>query len=271
MFRALVLGAVQGLTEFVPVSSSAHLVLVPFLLGWPIPGLAFDVAVHLGTALALLVYFRREVIGIIAGSVRTLAGRGDEADRHMGRLAVLLAIGSLPSAAAGLLLGRFFENLFARPATVAILLLGTAALLLVAEAAYGRRPANRRRGLHGVTLMDAVTVGVLQAVAIAPGISRSGATISAGVVRGLSRDAAARFSLLLGLPAILGAGLLEVPNLPPAADTGTVIAAAGMAALVGFLSIGFLLRHLRTRDTRPFAYYCVLLSAVGLGYWFLVG
>ncbi len=271
MFRALLLGAVQGLTEFVPISSSAHLVLIPFLLGWPIPGLAFDVAVHLGTALALLAYFRREVLGIVAGSVRTLAGRGDEADRQMGRLAVLLAIASLPAAAAGLLLGQFFEDLFKRPATVAILLLGTAALLLTAEAVYRRRPLDEHRGLEGVTLADAVMVGVLQAVAIAPGISRSGATISAGLVRGLSRDAAARFSLLLGLPAILGAGLVEVPDLPPAADPRTVIAAAGMAAVIGFLSISFLLRHLRTKDTRPFAYYCVLLSALALGYRFLVG
>jgi undecaprenyl-diphosphatase len=253
MFRALVLGAVQGLTEFVPVSSSAHLVLVPFLLGWPIPGLAFDVAVHLGTVLALLAYFRRDVIGIIVGSARTLSGRGDQHDREMGRLALLLGVASVPAGIAGLVFGDFFERLFARPASVALLLLGTAALLLGAEAVYARRAQERERGLNAVTLRLAVAIGVLQAVAIAPGVSRSGATISAGLIGGLSRDAAARFSLLLGVPAILGAGLLEVPDLPPAADPGTMIAAAGVSAVIGFVSIAFLLRHLRTKDTRPFA------------------
>ncbi|HZA26647.1 MAG TPA: undecaprenyl-diphosphate phosphatase [Actinomycetota bacterium] len=266
MFRALVLGAVQGLTEFVPVSSSAHLVLVPFMLGWPIPGLAFDVAVHLGTALAVLVYFRRELGAIVVGAIRAASGRGDERDREMGRLAVLLAVASVPSGLAGLLLGDFFEELFKEPETVALLLLGTAALLFVGEAMYGRRPSGERRGLRGIGLGDALVVGLLQAVAITPGISRSGATISAGLVRGLSRDAAARFSFLLGLPAILGAGLVEVPDLPPGADTATILGAAAVAAVIGFLSIAFLLRYLRTRDTRPFAYYCVLFSALGLGY-----
>jgi undecaprenyl-diphosphatase len=266
MFRALVLGAVQGLTEFVPVSSSAHLVLLPFMLGWPIPGLAFDVSVHLGTAVAVLVYFRRELVGIVAGAIRAASGRGDARDRDMGRLALLLAVASIPAGIAGLLLGDFFEDLFKEPETVALLLLGTAALLFVAETTYRRRPGNELRGLHEIRLRDAVVVGLLQAVAIAPGISRSGATISAGLVRGLSRDAAARFSFLLALPAILGAGLVKVPDLPPATDTATVLAATVVAGIVGFLSIAFLLRYLRTRDTRPFAYYCVLFSGVALGY-----
>jgi undecaprenyl-diphosphatase len=266
MFRALVLGAVQGLTEFVPVSSSAHLVLVPFMLGWAIPGLAFDVAVHLGTALAVLVYFRRELVGIVAGAIRAATGRGDERDRNMGRLALLLAVASVPAGLAGFLLGDFFEELFREPVTVSLLLLGTAALLIAGETIYRRRVPGEHRGLHGIRLRDALVVGLLQAVAIAPGISRSGATISAGLAQGLSRDAAARFSFLLALPAIVGAGLVEVPDLPPTTDIASVLAATAVAAVVGFLSIAFLLRHLRTRDTRPFAYYCVLFSAVALAY-----
>lgn len=266
MFRALVLGAVQGLTEFVPVSSSAHLVLVPFMLGWPIPGLGFDVAVHLGTALAVLVYFRRELVGIVAGALRAASGRGGERDRDMGRLALLLAVASVPAALVGLLLGDFFEELFKEPQTVSLLLLGTAVLLFVGEMAYRRRPVEERRGLHAIRLKDAVLVGLLQAVSIAPGISRSGATISAGLIRGLSRDGAARFSFLLALPAILGAGLVKVPELPPRTDMAAVLAATVAAAVVGFLSIAFLLRYLRTRDTHPFAFYCVLFSAVALGY-----
>lgn len=266
MFRALILGAVQGLTEFVPVSSSAHLVLVPFLLGWPIPGLAFDVAVHLGTALALLVYFIRDLANIVTGASRALFGRGTERDRELGRLGVLLVAGSIPAGLAGLLFSDFFEKLFQQPVAVALQLLLTAGVLLVGEAIYLRRRPQDRRGLNEATFGDAALVGLLQAFAIVPGISRSAATITGGMALGLSRDAAARFSFLLALPALLGAGLLEVPNLPPGAEASTVIAASALSAVIGFLSIAFLLRYLRTRDTRPFAYYCILFSTVALGY-----
>jgi undecaprenyl-diphosphatase len=266
MFRALVLGAVQGLTEFVPVSSSAHLVLVPYMLRWPIPGLAFDVAVHLGTALALLVYFFRELADIVVGASRALIGRGSNRDREMGRLAVVLAVGSIPAAVIGILLSDYFEKLFQQPVPVAIQLLVTAAILFIGEAIYGRRPGEGLRGLERVSLGDAALIGLLQAGAIIPGISRSAATITGGMALGLSRDAAARFSFLLALPAILGAGLVELPDLPPGTDTVTVLAAAAVAAVIGFLSIAFLLRYLRTRDTRPFAYYCIVFSAAALGY-----
>jgi undecaprenyl-diphosphatase len=266
MFQALVLGAVQGLTEFVPISSSAHLVLVPFLLGWAIPGLAFDVAVHLGTALALLVYFFRDLADLAVGAARSVTGRGSEEDRGRGRLAVLLAVGSIPAALAGILLSDFFEKLFQQPVPVALQLLVTAALLFAGEAIYRRRPVRARREMHGVSFGDAALIGVLQAAAIIPGISRSAATITGGMALGLSRDAAARFSFLLALPAILGAGLVELPDLPSGTDIPTVLAATAVAAVIGFLSIAFLLRYLRTRDTRPFAYYCILFCVVVLGY-----
>jgi undecaprenyl-diphosphatase len=266
MFRALVLGAVQGLTEFVPVSSSAHLVLVPYMLGWPIPGLAFDVAVHLGTALALIVYFFRELVDIVAGASRALTGRGSERDREMGRLAVVLTVGSIPAAVVGILFSDYFEKLFQQPVPVALQLLVTAAILFLGEAIYRRRPKKPQRGLERVSLGDAALIGLLQAGAIIPGISRSAATITGGMALGLTRDAAARFSFLLALPAILGAGLVELPDLAPATDTATVLAAAAVAAVIGFMSIAFLLRYLRTRDTRPFAYYCVVFSVAALGY-----
>ena len=269
MFRALVLGAVQGLTEFVPVSSSAHLVLVPFMLGWPIPGLAFDVAVHLGTAVALLVYFFKDLFEIVVGASRAVAGRGSERDRQSGRLAFLLVVGSLPAAIAGILLSDFFEKLFQQPVPVALQLLLTAAMLFVGEAIYRRRPTERMRNLEKVSFGDAGLIGVLQAAAIIPGISRSAATIIGGMVLGLSRDAAARFSFLLALPAILGAGLVELIDLPPATNNATLLVAAATAAVLGFLSIAFLLRYLRTRDTRPFAYYCVVFSALALGFAFV--
>lgn len=266
MFRALVLGAVQGLTEFVPVSSSAHLVLVPYLLGWTIPGLAFDVAVHLGTALALFVYFFRDLIDILVGAFRAIIGRGNERDRQNGRLAVLLTVGSIPAALAGILFSEFFEKLFQQPVPVALQLLVTAALLFVGEAIYRRRPVEGRRRIEEVSFADAALVGALQAAAIIPGISRSAATITGGMALGLSRDASAKFSFLLALPAILGAGIVELPDLPAGVHAESLLAAAAIAAIIGFLSIAFLLRYLRTRDTRPFAYYCIVFSAVVLGY-----
>lgn len=275
MLRALFLGAVQGLTEFIPVSSSGHLVLVPFLLGWgrvegdPLLGISFNVAVHVGTALAVVIYFRRDLAGILVGVARTAVGAGREEDRAMGRLALLLAVGSVPAGLAGILLEGFFEDLFETPPIAAALLLATAVLLLGGEALY-RRQEGPRRGIEDLGVVDALTIGLFQALAIAPGISRSGATIVAGIGRRLSRDAAARFSFLLALPAIAGAGILQIPDFPPGTDWALVIGATAVSAAFGFAAIAFLLRYLRTRDLRPFAYYCVVASAVGLGVWFLV-
>ena len=274
MLRAAVLGAVQGLTEFVPISSSAHLVLVPFLLGWAVPGLAFDVAVHIGTAAAVVVYFWRDLLGILVGATRTVLGRGDTADRAMARLLLLLALASIPAAVAGLFLESTFESLFTTSEdvrrigalVVGLFLLGTAALILVAESAYARR--ERRQ--EGVGTADAVVVGLLQAAAIAPGISRSGATISGGMLRGLTREAAARFSFLLSLPAIVGAAILALPDVAADADVGPMVVGTVTSAATGFAAIAFLLRYLRTRTMRPFAVYCALLAAIAIGYWFQV-
>jgi undecaprenyl-diphosphatase len=277
MLQAAVLGIVQGLTEFVPVSSSAHLVLVPFLFRWPIPDLAFDVAVHLGTALAVVVYFGRDLLGIIGGAVRTVAGRGQDHDRARARLVPILLVGSVPAAIAGFLLEGLFEDLFTGRGAVdrvgapltALMLVGTAAILLSAEGVHARRP-EPRRGLEAVSLTDALVVGLFQAVAILPGISRSGATIGAGMFRGLSREAAARFSFLLSLPAILGAAIVALPDLPPGADLGPLLLGAATAAVAGFAAIAFLLSYLRTRTMRPFAVYCLALAAVALFAWTMI-
>ncbi len=264
MLQAIVLGAAQGLTEFVPVSSSAHLVLLPFLLRWRIPSLAFDVAIHLGTLVALLVYFAPDLLRMLAGATRAAVGRGNEGDRLQGRLVLLLAAGTVPAAAVGFFLEGFVEDLFERPAVTAALLLGTAALIVSAEAVNRRRPPERRRDMAGVGWRDAVVIGLFQALAIAPGISRSGATISAGLYSGLTREAAARFSFLLSIPAILGAALVAVPDVPPGTDWGPTIAGAAVAAVFGFAAIAFLLRYLRTRTMLPFAAYCVALAVVAL-------
>jgi undecaprenyl-diphosphatase len=262
MFRAVVLGAVQGLTEFVPVSSSAHLVLVPFLLEWDVPSLAFDVAIHIGTLVALVAYFWRDIGEILLGVARRVGGSADARDRARARLAWLLLVGSIPAGVAGILLEGFFEGLFERPAFVAGELLVTAAILVLAEALYARSDPDRRRGIERMTLGDAVTIGVMQAVAISPGISRSGATIAGGMLRSVARDSAARFSFLLSIPAVLGAAVVAVPDLPPGTDPGPVLAASAVAGVTGFAAIAFLLRYLRSRTMHPFAIYCVALSAI---------
>ncbi|MEX0832252.1 MAG: undecaprenyl-diphosphate phosphatase [Actinomycetota bacterium] len=266
MFRALVLGAVQGLTEFIPVSSSAHLVLVPFILGWGTAlgsDISFDVAVHLGTLLAVLVYFRSDLWAIVRGVARTLGGHGRDADREMARLGGFLAIGTIPAGIVGIVLEKQVEGLFESPGIAAAMLLVTAALLTGAELLYRRKPSGRRE-VDGVGLRDTIAIGVMQAVAIVPGISRSGATIAAGIGTGLTREAAARFSFLLAIPAIAGAAIVSLPDLSPTIPVSRVVGAAVMAFISGIASIAFLLRFLRSRPMIPLAIYCVAASIVGL-------
>jgi undecaprenyl-diphosphatase len=272
--QAAVLGIVQGLTEFVPISSSAHLVLVPFLLRWPIPDLAFDAAVHIGTALAVVVYFARDLAGILVGGIRVAMRRGREEDRGRARLIGLLAIATIPAAVAGLLGEGLFEDLFTTSEDVerigaliaGLFLLVTAGLLLASEAALARR-GGRGRAFGEVTWRDAAVVGLFQAAAIAPGISRSGATIAAGLFMGLAREPAARFSFLLSLPAIAGAAIVSLPDVPAGADPAPLLVGGLTAAVAGFAAIAFLLRYLRTRTMRPFAAYCVVASVVTIGFW----
>jgi undecaprenyl-diphosphatase len=232
------------------------------------------VAVHLGTALAVVAYFRRDLWRLLVGTVRTLGRRGEPDDRYHARMVMLLAIGTVPAAVAGFLLESLFEDLFTTSedvdrigaAVVGVFLLVTAVLLLAAEAVY-RRTAATARDVRTISVWDALIVGVFQALAIAPGISRSGATIAAGLFRGLTREAAARFSFLLSLPAILGAAIVSLPDVPPDADWVGMAVGAAAAAVTGFAAIAFLLRYLRTRTLRPFAAYCVVASAVTLAFW----
>jgi undecaprenyl-diphosphatase len=274
--QATALGIAQGLTEFVPVSSSAHLVIVPFLLRWPVPDLAFDVAVHLGTALAVVVYFAADLGGILAAGTRVVLRRPRGNDRERARLIGLLAAGTVPAGIVGLLGEGLFEDLFTTSEDVerigalivGLFLLGTAGLLLAGESVLARRE-GRGRGIDGIRFRDAVVVGLFQAIAIAPGISRSGATIVAGLFMGLGRESSARFSFLLSLPAILGAAIVSLPDIPRGADPGPMLVGGIAAAVSGFAAIAFLLRYLRTRTMRPFAAYCVVASAVTIGVWLI--
>ncbi|GBD15433.1 Undecaprenyl-diphosphatase [bacterium HR26] len=267
VLEAIFLGVVQGLTEFLPISSSAHLLIVPWLFGWSEPGLAFNVALHLGTLLAVVTYFWRDLLAMAAGLLRGLRTRRWTADPDA-RLALIIAIGSIPAAVAGFLgsdaLDAYFHSGGGGDQAImvsALLLIGLGLLLALAEWL-----ARHRRGLSEINAWDGIVVGLAQALALLPGVSRSGSTITAGLFLGLRREAAARFSFLLGVPAIVGAGLLEGVKLLqvglPAGER--VIFAAGTisAAVVGYLAIAFLLRFLQRYSTMVFVAYRLILGLV---------
>ncbi len=252
--EALVLGVVQGLGEFLPISSSGHLIVVPWLLGWPPHGLAFDVALHLGTLFAVTAAFASDWRRLLEAGLRGLFRGRPFADADS-RLLWLLALASVPGAIAGLLLDEWAETVFRSPALVALTMAFLGVVLWLAD----RRPGTRQ----GVSWRDGLLVGLAQAFAIVPGVSRSGATISMGLFLGYSREEAARFSFLLALPITLGAALVKVPTLlRETTDLGGVLVGMVAAAVFGFLAIRFLLRYVRTRDYRPFVYYRLLFSLV---------
>lgn len=261
-FQALILGIIQGLTEFLPVSSSGHLVLVPAALGWAAPPLVFDTTVHLGTLLALLVVFWRDLVGLLVAWWRGLWSRQPFATAES-RLAWWIILGTIPGVLAGLLLEDTFEALFGRPAAVGGFLLVTAALLTLAEV-VGRR----RRVLPETGWLDALLVGIGQAAAIAPGLSRSGTTITVGMFRQLTREAAARFSFLLAVPIVAGAGLAQLArwilNGGEEVQALALLIGFATAALSGYAAIRFLLAYLRRRPLYPFAVYCAIVGVLAI-------
>lgn len=278
VLQALVLGLIQGATEFIPISSSGHLTLVPWLLDWtfdPALKMAFDVLAHWGTLVALIAVFWRDLIGILVHGLGTLQGldprrsgeQGGLADRirsdPQGRLAWLIVVGSIPAALLGFLLEDFFERLFGAPRVVSILLLVTAGLL-----AFSEWRGRQGRELEHLTWIDAIAIGLGQAMAIAPGISRSGATMASGLFRGVKREAAARFSFLLSAPVILGAGVWQLKNLFTTSGWTGHLAPLGIgfaaSAITGYLCIRFLLNFLRKGKLYPFAGYCVLAGTACL-------
>jgi undecaprenyl-diphosphatase len=312
--EALVLGIVQGLTEFIPVSSSGHLVLVPYLLGWERNSLAFDVMLHVGTLGAVLLYFRGELWAIARGVLRLDTSPEGLAYRRVG---LLIVPASVPIAVVGLTLEDRVAEVFESPLTTSLLLLGTAALLFGLEAVRTRRapadadrPRVAARGLEGagdgdgdaswsgdwrqggtppdpapagrlplgvdpadphgadlsqLTLRQAMAAGVMQCVALLPGVSRSGSSIAGGVVAGLTREAATRFSFLLVVPALVGATALSLGDLGEGGETTAELAAGMLAAFVsGYLAIRYLVALVSRARLTGFAWYCVALAAVGV-------
>jgi undecaprenyl-diphosphatase len=248
--RAIVLGILQGLGEFLPISSSGHLIVVPWLMGWPDSGLAFDVALHLGTLAAVAFAFWRDWVRLIGAGLRGLAAGRPLADPDA-RLLLYLALASVPGALAGLLLDEWAETVFRSPGLVALMMALMGLVLWAADRRAGR-------GAEGevVSLRDALLVGLAQALAIVPGTSRSGTTISMALFLGHRREAAARFSFLLALPITFGAAVVKVPDLlHGGADLGPVVAGTVAAAVSGFLAIRVLLAYVRTRTYAPFVAY----------------
>jgi undecaprenyl-diphosphatase len=250
---AITLGVLQGLSEFLPISSSAHLILAPWFFGWPDPGLTFDVALHVGTLIAVALYFWRDWVRLLRAAPHPRSPDG--------RLFWLLMLGALPGGIAGVLLDSLAEQTLRSPLLIAGTL-SVMGLALLAADWWGRR----ERDLYAIGPLDAILVGCAQALAIVPGVSRSGITIATARGRGIARPDAARFSFLLGCPIILGAALYKLRDVAaaPGAITGPFLAGIATSAIVGLLSIGFMLRYLRQSGLGIFVLYRVLLAGLVL-------
>lgn len=262
LFEALVLGIVQGVTEFLPVSSSGHLVLLPAALGWAAPSIVFDTTVHLATLIAVVAVFWRDLLGLLVAWWRGL-WRGQPFQTTESRLAWWIILGTVPGILAGLFLKKTFESFFGSTHAVGVFLLLTALLLVLAEV-FGRR----RRDLSEMTWLDSILIGIGQAAAIAPGLSRSGTTMAVGMFRGLTREAAARFSFILSIPIIAGAGLMQLAELGRKGGLGTeaplLLVGFVAAAVCGYAAIRLLLAYVRRRPLYPFAVYCVVVGILAL-------
>lgn len=265
LLQSIILGILQGLTEFLPVSSSGHLVIVPYLLGWDIPAdqaFVYNVLVQVATLVAVIIYFWADLLAIAKAFLAGLSKK-TPFENPLSRLGWFLILASLPAGLIGLALKDVVEQAFASPSATAIFLLCTAGLLVLAE-----KLGERSRSLDSLTWVDALWIGFAQALAIFPGLSRSGATLTGGMTRDLQRPEAARFSFLMSIPIMLAAGLaasldlLDLPNFT--ALLPRFIPGFLAAALVGYLSIRWFLAYLSKRPLYPFAIYCTLLSLLTL-------
>lgn len=262
LFQAFVLGLVQGVSEFLPISSSGHLVIVPWLLGWPASSLLFDTVVHWGTLLSILLVFWRDFFAIIVSTWRSVHDRS-LADVNA-RLGWFIVVGSLPAVISGLLLKDLIEQFYHTPLAAAGFLAVTA--LLLAGSEWMTRNLRQRTTLMQLVFRQSFLIGLAQAVALAPGISRSGITMAAALAQGVGREAAARYSFLLGAPVFFGAGLLQVSDMLTT-DPGTVqaelpalLVGFTTSAVSGYLAIRLLLAYLRRNRLYLFSVYCLLAS-----------
>jgi undecaprenyl-diphosphatase len=276
IIQAIILGLVQGLTEFIPISSSAHLIIVPWLFGWDdtvLTSLTFDVALHLGTLVAVLWYFWADWLRLIRAGVASIVERriGDDTDR---KLAWLLVIGTIPGALAGALFESRIEALFHQPNApiepTAMIVMGVIVALLAGLLLLAELLARHERDMDQLTWRDGLLIGLAQAFAIFPGVSRSGGTITAGLGLGLKRDTAARFSFMLSAPIIGGVVLKAAWDVVQAVSSGALASSefilfpigVVVSGVSGYLAIRFLLRYLRTNSNKVFVWYRFGLAAL---------
>jgi undecaprenyl-diphosphatase len=270
ILQVIVLAVVQGLTEFLPISSTAHLYLTSWLLGWNDGGLTFDIALHIGTLLAVVIYFFKDWMQILAQGFGILHGR-DEELKHNHMLLWLLAIGTIPVGIAGLLFNKQAETVWRNPYVIGVMLIAVGILM-----GYAERIGRRIRDLSSLNLPDALGIGVAQALAVVPGTSRSGITISAGLFRNLTRESAARFSFLLSTPAIaLAAGkavyeIYKHGGLQALAETNFLVGVL-VSAVTGCAVIAWFLHYLRRSGLKPFVYYRIIFGIIVLALAFIRG
>lgn len=258
LFYAVFLGVIQGATEFLPVSSSGHLALAEAFFQIEQAGLTFDIALHMGTLIAILIYFRKDFYSLLLA----VLGKGLENDVKQGRrMFAFICLATIPAVVFGLLFGHAAETYFRGPATIAFTLSAAGFCLWLSE-----KKGNRSRSFSGITLKDAIIIGFSQALALIPGVSRSGSTMTAGLFLGLDRPSCARFSFLLSAPIIFGAGIYKIPEILNKGlnQSEIIFYLTGFfsAAISGYLVIALLMRFVRTRSLAVFAYYRYFLSAI---------
>ena len=266
--HAALLGTIQGLTEVLPISSSAHLILIPRLMGWPESGLTFDVALHLGTFIALAVYFRQDIADLVMNFFSGLRERGFRTTAR--RLPLYIIVGTIPAAIFGKTMEEPIEELFrSSPPLIAALLIGFGLLLAFADTV-----GSKKWRMERMTLTSTLLIGAAQCLALFPGVSRSGVTITAALLIGFNRETAARFSFLLSLPIVAGAALLKLGHLLksgiPAGEGGILATGIVTSALFGYLSVALLLRLVQRRSLYPFVWYRLIAGGGFLGWYLLV-
>ncbi|HZV82783.1 MAG TPA: undecaprenyl-diphosphate phosphatase [Geobacteraceae bacterium] len=258
--HALLLGSLQGLTEILPISSSAHLILIPRIFGWPESGLTFDVALHLGTLIAIGLYFWRDIIDLTYNFVASISGKGLHTPGN--RLPWQIIIGTIPAAIAGKTLEEPIEEIFRHsPAIICSLLIAFGLLL-----AFADTTGPKRWKLDRITMKAAIIIGLAQCLALVPGVSRSGITITAALLLGYNREASARFSFLLSLPIVFGAALLKVGHLAktgiPTGEGTPLLIGVASSAVLGYLSVALLLKLVQRHSLYPFVWYRLVAGIV---------
>lgn len=260
MFQAIILGIIQGLTEFLPVSSTAHLILAPWFFGWHDPGLLFDVVLHLGTLTGIIAFFYKDFYMIIHGMVSNYKDSMGKLSIE-GRFGWYIIIGTVPAGVAGLAFKDKIETIFRSPHLIAVTLILFGIILWWAET-----KGRKMRKSHHLNIVDAIIIGIAQAIALIPGVSRSGITITAGLFRNLDRETSARFAFLLSTPIILAGGLLSLLDVyKEGLSSGSIwplLAGFAASAISGFFAIKYLLLYLSRRKVNVFVYYRIVLGIV---------